>query len=56
MEVFEPPTYGDHVGVDDDDDNAVNDDSHVEEEGSSAGCLVFTVGPLIEAHYQRISY
>ena len=45
------------VVVDDDDDNdAVNDDPHVEEEGSSAGCLVFTVGPLIEPHYQGISY
>ena len=32
---------------DDDEDNAVNDDPHVEEEGSSAGCLVFSVGPLI---------
>ena len=41
---------------DDDDDDAVNDDPHVEEEGYSAGCLVFSVGPLIEPHYQRISY
>ena len=40
----------------DEDDDAVNDDPHVEEEGYSAGCLVFSVGPLIEPHYQRISY
>ena len=46
----------DVVNVDDDDDDAVNDDPHVEEEGYSAGCLVFSVGPLIEPHYQRISY
>ena len=60
-DVVDDDDDGDDVAVyddddDDDDDDAVNDDPHVEEEGYSAGCLVFSVGPLIEPHYQRISY
>ena len=51
--------YKDSCKGDDYDDDgaaAVNDDRHVAKRGSSAGCLVFSVGRLIEAHYQGISY